>query len=41
MNKTQLKRLNQVTNRMIINHKVFHARVKYRVGGEIGDTKVV
>ena len=40
MNNTQLKRLNQVTNKMIINHKVFHARVEDRISEKISNIKV-
>ena len=41
MKNTQLGRLNQVTNKMIINCKAFHVRMKYKISGEISDTKVV
>ena len=41
MNNTQLRQLNRVMNKMIINSKVFHARIKYRISGEISGTKVV
>ena len=41
MNNTQLKRLNQVVNKIIINSKVFPTRVKYIISKEISDTKVV
>ena len=41
MDNTQLGRLKQVTNKMIINHKVFHAKTKDKISGEISDTKVV
>ena len=41
MNNTQFKPLNQVTNKMIINCKVFHAKMKDRISREISGTKVV
>ena len=41
MNNTQLRQLNRVKNKMIINRKVFHARMKGRIDGEISGTKVV
>ena len=41
MNKIQLGRLNQVMNKVIINRKVSHARMKYKISGEISGTKVV
>ena len=40
MSNTQLRRLNQVTNKVIINRKVFHARMENRISREISDTKV-
>ena len=41
MNNKQLEQLNQFTNKVIINRKVFHERMKYRINGEISGTKVV
>ena len=41
MSNTLPRRLNQVTNKMIINRKVFHARMKNRINKEISGTKVV
>ena len=41
MSNTQLKRLNQVINKLIINRKVFHARMKNRISREMSDTKVI
>ena len=41
MNNMQLRQLNQVTNKMIINRNVFHARMIDRIDREIGGTKVV
>ena len=40
MNNTQLGRLNQVIKKVIINRKVFHARMKNRISGEICGTKI-
>ena len=40
MNNTQLRRLNQVTNKVIINKNVFYARMKYRISEGISCTKV-
>ena len=37
----QLKRLNRVTNKMLINRKMFHARMKDRISKEISGIKVV
>ena len=41
MNNTQLRQLNRVKNKMIINRKVSHARMKDKIDGEISGTKVV
>ena len=41
MNNTQLRQLNQVTNKMIINRKMFHARMKDMISREKSDTKAV
>ena len=40
MSNTQLRRLNQVTNKVIINRKVLHARMGNRITREISGTKV-
>ena len=41
MSSTQLRRLNRVTNKAIINRKVFHARMENMIIKEISGTKVV
>ena len=41
MSNMQLRRLNQVRNKVIINRKVFHARIKNRISRETSGTKVV
>ena len=41
MSNTQFRRLNQVMNKVIINRKVFHERMKTRISREISGTKVV
>ena len=41
MSNMQLRQLNQVTNKVIINHKVFHVRIENKISREINDTKVV
>ena len=41
MSNTRLRRLNQVTNKVLINRKVFHARMKNRINKEMSGTKVV
>ena len=41
MSNKQFGRLNQVTNKVIINRKVFHARMENRISRKINDTKVV
>ena len=41
MSNTQLQRLNQVTNKVIINHKVFHVIMEKSISREISNTKVV
>ena len=41
MSNMKLKRQNQVTNKVIINHKVFHGRMKNRISREISGIKVV
>ena len=41
MNNTKVRRLNQVTKKVIIKRKVFHARMKDMTSEEISGTKVV
>ena len=41
MSNTRLRRLNQVTNKVLINRKVFHVRMKNRINKEMSGTKVV
>ena len=41
MSNMKLRRLNQVTNKVIINHKVFQERMKNKISREISGTKVV
>ena len=41
MNNMQLRRLNHVKNKIIINLKMFHAKMKDMISGEISGTKVV
>ena len=41
MNNMQLRRLNKVTNKVIINRKVFHAKMKNIISKEISGTNIV